>query len=111
VSDRDRSPDGIHSSLAGTDHLERLDAFVLGLGERIDLIQEDDRFGRLDDASRRALELATEASDLGLAPLAAAAERVAEVCKRGEPGEAHQEIVDLTDAVRRVRIAHRGPGG
>lgn len=98
----------IRSQLVDDESLARLDEFVVGLGERIDTIQDADRFGQLEEAAKRALELAVEARGLGLPPLAGAAQRVAATCRLGEPERAHEEIVALTDVVRRVRLGHRG---
>jgi hypothetical protein len=85
----------------------RLDAFVVGLGERIDAIQDAEHLGRLEEVGKSALEIASEAASLGLPPLAHAAERVAAICRSGDAVSARAEIVALTDVVRRVRLGHR----
>jgi hypothetical protein len=106
VDPHDAGP--IHSLLVQDEALERLDAFVVALGERIDGIQEADRAGQWDEAGKYALELAADADQMGLPPLAEAAERVATSCRAGDGGRAHADIVELTDVVRRVRLGHRG---
>jgi hypothetical protein len=98
----------IRSSLVDDEALERLDGFVIELGERIDGIQEAEQEGQLEEAAKRAGELARDALALGLPPLAAAAERVVVSCRHGLPVEVHAEIVELTDVVTRVRLGHRG---
>lgn len=98
----------IRSSLVDDQALERLDGFVIALGEQIDAIQEAEHEGQLEEAAKRAGELAREALVLGLPPLAAAAERVAESCRHAVPARVHAEIVELTDVVTRVRLGHRG---
>lgn len=98
----------IHSLLADDEALERLDAFVVALGERIDGIQEAEHEGQLEEAAKRAAELAVDALALGLPPLADAAERVVASCRRAEAARAHADIVTLTDVVTRVRLGHRG---
>jgi hypothetical protein len=103
---RDNGP--IRSSLVEDEALERLDAFVVELGERIDLIQEAEHAGQLEEVAKRAGELALEALALGLPPLAAAAELVVASCRQERAAEAHAEIVALTDVVTRVRLGHRG---
>ena len=103
-----RRNEPIHSLLVADEALERLDAFVLELGERIDLIQEAEHAGQLEEAAKRAAELAHDAQSLGLPPLVEAAERVVASCRRGAPAEAHADIVELTDVVTRVRLGHRG---
>jgi hypothetical protein len=99
----------IRSERSGNPDLEeRLDAFVLGLGERIDLIQEADLLGDLGAAGRGAEELAVEARDLGFPQLERAARQAGLLCRSGDAAGAHKSIVDLTDVVRRVRLGHRG---
>jgi len=98
----------IRSLLVDDDSLLRLDSFVVGLGEWIDGIQDAEHLGQLEEAAKRAAELAREATSLGLPPLASAALRVVASCRAGEPLQARSAIVDLTDVVRRVRMGHRG---
>jgi hypothetical protein len=98
----------IHSLLVDDQALEQLDSFVVALGERIDLIQEAEHEGQLEEAAKRAAELAVEAIALGLPPLAEAAEQVVASCRRGVGSDAHARIVELTDVVTRVRLGHRG---
>lgn len=98
----------IHSLLVEDEALERLDAFVVALGERIDWIQEAQRDGQLAEAAKRAAELAVDARGLGLPPLAEVAERVVACCRDGSPASARETIVELTDVVTRVRLGHRG---
>jgi hypothetical protein len=97
----------IHSLLGDDQSLERLDPFVLSLGERIDAIQDAECRGQLEEAAKCALELAAEAVELAIPPLAAAAERAAVSCRRDDPARAREAIVALTDVVRRVRLGHR----
>jgi hypothetical protein len=98
----------IRSLLADDESLAHLDQFVLGLGERIDGLQDAEQQGALDDAAKQALELAREATRFGLPPLASAAEQVAGLCRAGDPRAALEAIVELTDVVTRVRLGHRG---
>jgi hypothetical protein len=98
----------IHSLLVDEQALEQLDAFVVELGERIDLIQEAEQIGHLGEAAKRARELATQALAMGLPPLSEAADRVVAHCERGDARDAHAEIVALTEVVTRVRLGHRG---
>jgi hypothetical protein len=106
VLDRRKGP--IRSTLVDDAALERLDGFLLALGERLDLIQEADRVGELGEAGARALDLASDAAGLGLPALVATAERVAFCCRAGDAASAHDAILELTDVVRRVRLGHRG---
>jgi hypothetical protein len=103
-----RSQRPIYSLLVDEQALERLDAFVVELGERIDLIQEAEQAGQLEETAKRASELAVEASAMGLPPLAAAAESVAVSGRTGDASSTHATIVELTYVVTRVRLGHRG---
>ncbi len=98
----------IRALLSDDQSLLRLDAFVVALGESIDAIQDSEHAGRLEEAAKRAAELAREAESLGLPPLATAALRVVSSCREGDAVRAHADIVELTGIVRRVRISHRG---
>jgi hypothetical protein len=106
--DSQRGP--IHSLLVDDEALVRLDGFVVGLGERIDAIQDAEQSGALEEAAKTALELAGDARAMGLPPLAEAASLVALSCERGDTTRAHADIVALTDVVTRVRLGHRGGG-
>ncbi len=86
---------------------ERLDAFVVALGEQIDLIQEAERTGEWQELAARAEALAGEAESLGFPPLDRAARHAALLSKQGNPADTRKGVVDLTDVVRRVRLGHR----
>ncbi len=104
----ERSSEPIHSTRSDDETLERLDGFVVRLGEHIDGIQEADRTGDLEAAAKRAVDLAEEADPLGLPALVAAARAAAASCGTGDAECAHGDIVELTDVVQRVRLGHRG---
>jgi hypothetical protein len=104
----DASSAPIRPLLFDDESLVRLDKFVVSLGESIDAIQDAEHGGRLDEAAKRAAELARDAASLGLPPLAIAAEQVVAACRNGvAPAAARDSIVALTDVVRRVRLGHR----
>lgn len=98
----------IRALLFDDDSLARLDGFVVALGERIDAIQDSEHGGQLEEAAKRAADLAREARSFGLPPLAIAAEQVVASCGGTDPARTHADIVALTDVVRRVRLGHRG---
>jgi hypothetical protein len=107
VDDTQSAP--IHPQLADDALLARLDAFVVGLGEAIDGMQDAEHAGQLDEVAKRAADLAREATALGLPPLAQAAETVVAACRSGASHAPREAIVALTDVVRRVRMGHRSP--
>ena len=101
----------IHSLLVDDESLERLDGFLIALGERIDGIQEAELLGALDEVGKSALALASDALALGLPPLAEAARRVAERSRIGDLDRLHEDVILLTEVATRVRLGHRTSAG
>ena len=104
----DASDGPIRPLLSDDESLARLDAFVVSLGESIDAIQDAEHAGQLENAAKRAADLARNAASLGLPPLANAAEQVVAACRSAMALDARDAIVVLTEVVRRVRLGHRG---
>ncbi len=86
---------------------ERLERFTVGLGERIDVIQEDEAAGALERVAEQAQSLAAEAAELGFPVLERAAAQAAGVAASGDTAGTHKSLVQLTEVVRRVRLGHR----
>jgi hypothetical protein len=86
---------------------DRIDRFVVGLGERVDAFQDAVSAGQRSSLELLAATLERDALELGYPPLADAARRVAAAC--GDPaGEAlRKSVVDLTEVAQRVRRGHR----
>lgn len=89
---------------------ERIDAFVIALGERVDEFQDAELAGGLDRVRALSRSLASEAGELGYPALTAAARRVELSCDDG-PEAIHKAIVDLTELAQRVRRGHRSAAG
>ncbi|HVP31926.1 MAG TPA: hypothetical protein VMW35_22490 [Myxococcota bacterium] len=97
---------------------ERLEAFVLALGECIDTLQDLEVSRDYKQLEAETHRLGVDAVPLGYALLAEAAERVEQACAclgpdRTAPTKdaAHAvraALVELTDVARRVRLGHRG---
>jgi len=103
----------IVSALAGNpDVQQRLEAFVIALGERVDVLQDFESAADWKGLAADARGLGHEATALGFAPLAlaaAAVEQAGERAARGVPGlSARDSVLALTDVARRVRLGHRG---
>ncbi|RIL03919.1 MAG: hypothetical protein DCC71_14735 [Proteobacteria bacterium] len=98
----------IRALLFDDESLARLDVFVVALGESIDAIQDAEHLGHVEEVAKRCGDLAREAARLGLPALAVAAERVVASCRSGASAATRDEIVVLTEVVRRVRLGHRG---
>ena len=102
-----RNRDPIRARIDDEQLLEELGRFLLDLGEQIDMVQEAHRLDQLDEAAERALFLADQADRFGLPPLVAAAQQVADACRRNELDESHKAILALTDVVARIRLGHQ----
>ena len=87
---------------------ERIERFVLGLGERVDTLQDLELSGELKELGARAAECAHEAEALGFEPLREGALALERVCHAGERAAVRAELEALTDVARRVRLGHAG---
>jgi hypothetical protein len=93
-------PGPIFSSYAADPEFDdRIDAFVVRMGERIDLLQD----ALLRDLSER---FGAESRELGYEPLAQAADRVVAACLEQSPEAARKSLAELTEVSQRVRRGH-----
>ena len=99
----------IHSALDDDPaHADAIDAFVFGLAERVDGLQDEEAHGDLRSLAERAVELAAAARQAGYPPLVRSADEVARAARQGNAELAYKALVELTDVARRVRQGHRG---
>jgi hypothetical protein len=89
------------------DFEERIDGFVVGLGERIDALQDAESAGDRGALRSLAEVFARDARELGYPSLADAAARLAQAA--GDEGleTLRKSVVDLTELSQRVRRGHR----
>jgi hypothetical protein len=85
---------------------ERLDAFVIQMGERVDLLQDVESDGDLAMLRELSEEFASDSRELGYPPLAEVAERIVAACLEQSPAAARKGLVDLTEISQRVRRGH-----
>lgn len=106
MDDRSRP---IHSAL-GEDpsHTPTIEAFVVGLAERVDELQDCEAQGALARLAERAAELAAEAARVGYGPLAEWAEAVRRSSAEHNARDARKALLELTEVAYRVRLGHRG---
>ena len=87
---------------------EALDAFVVGLAERVDALQDADADGELEVILRDAERMAEDANAVGHDVLADVATRVADTARLRKAEDVHSVLVELTFVAQRVRRGHRG---
>ena len=85
-----------------------IEAFVIGLAERIDALQDAEGRGDYAQIARAVARLATDAHAAGYEALAAVARDLAEAATQEKSEEAHGRLVELTGLSIRVRMGHRG---
>jgi HPt (histidine-containing phosphotransfer) domain-containing protein len=99
----------IFSSLADDPALAAsIEAFVLGLAERIDAAQ--DAYSRRDfkELASLASALVGDAAAAGFEPLASCASVIEASCLATKLEETYQGLIELTEIARCVRLGHRG---
>jgi len=107
LMDPEQPPKPIISHFAADPELEeRIDAFVIQLGERVDLLQDVEIDGDLALLRELSEKFAAESRELGYQPLAEAADRVATACLEQSPEAARKSLTDLTEVSQRVRRGH-----
>lgn len=87
---------------------DAIDAFVIGLAERIDHLQDADGEADLSRLSDLARDLAADAEPVGYEPLARVARAVETAARDEKQDEAHENLVNLTEIAYRIRMGHRG---
>jgi hypothetical protein len=99
----------ILSSLASDASLANaIEAFVVGLAERVDELQDCEAQGTLPRLGLLAADLSRDATRTGYAPLSAWADAVALACRERNPQDARKALIELTEVATRVRLGHRG---
>jgi hypothetical protein len=85
-----------------------IQAFVVGLAERIDDLQDGEAQGELGGVAARARALGTDSDRLGFEVLRDAAGRLASACGGDDRDAVHEAVVDVTEIAQRIRQGHRG---
>ena len=87
---------------------EAIDAFVIGLAERIDHLQDAEREADLEGLAVFAHDLEADAEALGYEVLARIAQLVESAAREEKSDEAHANLVKLTEIAYRIRMGHPG---
>jgi hypothetical protein len=108
MADRERIRP-IYSSRADDPALaEAIDAFVIGLAERIDHLQDAETEADLPRLAAFARDLAADAEALGFGALGRVAQVVEAAAREEKSDEAHASLLKLTEIAYRIRMGHRG---
>ena len=86
---------------------ERIDAFVIGLGEWIDSLQDAHAEGAFARAAELARLHASEATAVGYPILQESAEALSASCDEQDEQAARKTIRDITELIQRIRLGHR----
>jgi hypothetical protein len=90
------------------EHRDAIDQFVVGLAERVDLLQDVECERDLERLGGLARELADISCAVGYPALTEAAERICRAAADDKPDEAEQALIEVTALSQRVRLGHRG---
>ena len=85
----------------------QIDAFVIGLGETVDTLQDAEAAGRLTALHELAEGLILRARELGYESLSDAAREIAEACSDPNPEAARKAVETFTELSKRARRGHR----
>jgi hypothetical protein len=86
----------------------RIEAFVLGLSDSVDSLQDLEHGGDFHRIEESARALAAQAKGFGFPPLFFAAQDVGAAAALRDAKRTREAIVEFTDVARRVRLGHRG---
>jgi hypothetical protein len=85
-----------------------IEAFVVGLAERIDALQDAEGRGDHAQIARAVARLAADAHAAGYEALAVVARELGEAADAEKAEELHRRLVELTSLSVCVRLGHRG---
>jgi hypothetical protein len=90
---------------------ERIDAFVIQLGPRVDAFQDAELGADLRALRDLAEALAADAEELGYPALVDAAQRIGDASGDSSADAVHKAVEQLTEISQRVRRGHRSAAG
>ena len=87
---------------------EEVNSFVIGLAERVDLLQDMHSGGDLGQLAGLCGGVGREAERLGYPLLAAVARAAGEACLECKADACQDALLEITELTQRIRQAHRG---
>lgn len=85
----------------------QIDAFVIGLGETVDALQDAEASGHFDTLREMAEGLIGRARELGYESISDAAGAIALACSDPSPDAARKAVEHFTELSKRARRGHR----
>ena len=85
----------------------QIDAFVIGLGEAVDALQDAEAAGQLALLRDLSESLIRRARELGYESLSEAARQIAEASRDPNPDAARKAVESFTELSKRARRGHR----
>jgi hypothetical protein len=98
----------LSSRAAEPEAAEQIEAFVVGLAERVDDLQDAEFKGGLEELAAMAHTLGIDANQLGFDLLAASASELERCCLPDSVEQIRETLIDLTEIAKQVRMGHRG---
>ena len=87
---------------------DAINEFVIGLAERIDLLQDLHSAANFDRLGKLCGETAEDAERFGYPLLASVARVAVDACLESKAEASEEALVEMTELTQRVRLAHRG---
>lgn len=108
MSGYERPDPALRSSRESDPEVEfQIDAFVIGLGETVDALQDAEASGRLEALRELAAPLIGRTLELGYESLSEAAREITLACGEPNPEAARKAVETFTELSKRARRGHR----
>ena len=108
MSGFERPEPSLRSSRESDPEVEfQIDAFVIGLGETVDALQDAEAAGQLALLRELSERLIPRARELGYESLSDAARQIIDACFDPSPDAARKAVESFTELSKRARRGHR----
>ncbi len=87
---------------------DAINEFVIGLAERIDLLQDLHSAANFDRLGELCSETADDAERFGYPLLASVARVAVDACLESKAEASEEALLEMTELAQRIRDAHRG---
>jgi hypothetical protein len=87
---------------------ETIETFIVGLAERVDVLQDTQRLGELEQLHALCDTLIADAVGAGFESLADLGRSLQDACRAGDGDAVRERLCRLTDEAQCARLGHRG---